>query len=148
MRRWAHPLRKAIAVLRDEINTALKGAMKARDERRVSTLRMVNAALKNADLEAQGQGKSALADDETTRVAPVQATLASDKTTRAPETPAASAGSSISDNYMTERDLQSLAAELGEVKGRLSRELCGWRPERNRRRRLGHGMDCHEQLGR
>jgi len=46
-------------VLRDEINTALKGAMKARDERRVSTLRMVNAALKNADLEAQG-----LADDE------------------------------------------------------------------------------------
>jgi uncharacterized protein len=64
MWRWAHPLRKAIAVLRDEINTALKGAMKARDERRVSTLRMVNAALKNADLEAQGQGKSALADDE------------------------------------------------------------------------------------
>ena len=46
-------------MLRDEINTALKGAMKARDERRVSTLRMVNAALKNADLEAQG-----LADDE------------------------------------------------------------------------------------
>src|SRR4029079_15201385 len=62
--RWARPLRKAIAVLRDEINTALKGAMKARDERRVSTLRMVNAALKNADLEAQGQGKSVLADDE------------------------------------------------------------------------------------
>src|SRR5882762_9959816 len=55
---------KAIAVLRDEINTALKGAMKARDERRVSTLRLVNAALKNADLEAQGQGKPVLADDE------------------------------------------------------------------------------------
>ena len=51
-------------MLRDEINTALKGAMKTRDERRVSTLRMVNAALKNADLEAQGQGKSVLADDE------------------------------------------------------------------------------------
>ena len=51
-------------MLRDEINTALKGAMKARDERRVSTLRLVNAALKNADLEAQGQGKSVLADDE------------------------------------------------------------------------------------
>ena len=32
--------------------------MKARDERRVSTLRMVNAAIKNADLEAQGQGKA------------------------------------------------------------------------------------------
>jgi uncharacterized protein YqeY len=51
-------------VLRDEINTALKGAMKARDERRVSTLRLVNAALKNADLEAQGQGKPALGEDE------------------------------------------------------------------------------------
>jgi len=57
-------LRKAIAVLRDEINTALKDAMKARDERRVSTLRLVNAALKNADLEAQGKGKQALSDEE------------------------------------------------------------------------------------
>jgi uncharacterized protein len=57
-------LRKAIAVLRDEINTALKDAMKARDERRVSTLRLVNAALKNADIEAQGKGKPALSDDE------------------------------------------------------------------------------------
>src|SRR6516165_7966680 len=46
-------LRKAIAVLRDEINTALKSAMKARDERRVSTLRLVNAAIKNADIEAE-----------------------------------------------------------------------------------------------
>ena len=51
-------------MLRDEINTALKDAMKARDERRVSTLRLVNAALKNADLEAQGQGKPGLSDDE------------------------------------------------------------------------------------
>ena len=47
-------------MLRDEINTALKGAMKARDERRVSTLRMVNAAIKNADIEARGQGKEPL----------------------------------------------------------------------------------------
>jgi uncharacterized protein len=51
-------------VLRDEINTALKAAMKARDERRVSTLRLVNAALQNADIEAQGRGKSALSDEE------------------------------------------------------------------------------------
>jgi uncharacterized protein YqeY len=57
-------LRKAIAVLRDEINTALKGAMKARDERRVSTLRLVNAAIKNADIDAQGGGREVLADDE------------------------------------------------------------------------------------
>jgi hypothetical protein len=47
-------------VLRDNINNAVKEAMKARDERRVSTLRMMNAAIKNADLEAQGQGKHEL----------------------------------------------------------------------------------------
>src|SRR5882757_4814273 len=57
-------LRKAIAVLRDEINTALKVAMKARDERRVSTLRLVNAAFQTADIEAETGKKSALADDD------------------------------------------------------------------------------------
>jgi uncharacterized protein len=51
-------------VLRDEINTALKGAMKARDERRVSTLRLVNAAIQNADIEAETAKKSALSDDD------------------------------------------------------------------------------------
>ncbi|MFZ0070598.1 MAG: GatB/YqeY domain-containing protein [Xanthobacteraceae bacterium] len=51
-------------MLRDEINNALKGAMKARDERRVSTLRLVNSALKNADIEARGQNKGPLGDDE------------------------------------------------------------------------------------
>jgi uncharacterized protein YqeY len=44
-------------MLRDAINSALKDAMKSRDERRTSTLRMVNAAIKNADIEARGQGK-------------------------------------------------------------------------------------------
>jgi uncharacterized protein YqeY len=47
-------------VLRDAINNAMKEAMKARDERRVSTLRMMNAAIKNADIEARGQGKEPL----------------------------------------------------------------------------------------
>jgi uncharacterized protein YqeY len=51
-------------MLRDEINNALKDAMKARDERRVSTLRLVNSALKNADIEARGQSKGPLGDDE------------------------------------------------------------------------------------
>ena len=51
-------------MLRDEINTALKGAMKARDERRVSTLRLINAALQNADIEAQGRAKLVLSDEE------------------------------------------------------------------------------------
>ena len=50
-------------MLRDQINDALKDAMKSKDQRRVSTLRLVNAALKNADIEARGQGKEALADD-------------------------------------------------------------------------------------
>jgi uncharacterized protein YqeY len=36
-------LQEAIAVLRDQINNALKGAMKAGDTRRVSTLRLINA---------------------------------------------------------------------------------------------------------
>jgi uncharacterized protein len=51
-------------VLRDEINTALKSAMKARDERRVSTLRLVNAAIKNAEIDAQMHGRPSLGDDE------------------------------------------------------------------------------------
>ena len=47
-------------MLRDDINNALKDAMKAGDERRVSTLRLVNSSLKNADIEARGQGKPPL----------------------------------------------------------------------------------------
>ena len=44
-------------MLREKINNAVKDAMKSRDERRVSTLRMMNASIKNADIEARGQGK-------------------------------------------------------------------------------------------
>ncbi|HEU5276096.1 MAG TPA: GatB/YqeY domain-containing protein [Xanthobacteraceae bacterium] len=51
-------------MLRDDINNALKTAMKAQDQRRVSTLRLINAAFKNADIEARGAGKPALTDDE------------------------------------------------------------------------------------
>ena len=51
-------------MLRDDINNALKDAMKARDERKVSTLRMVNSSLKNADIEARGAGKPPLGDAE------------------------------------------------------------------------------------
>jgi uncharacterized protein YqeY len=51
-------------VLRDEINAALKAAMKARDQRRVDALRLVNSAIQNADIEAAGQGRAALADAE------------------------------------------------------------------------------------
>ena len=51
-------------MLRDDINNALKDAMKAGEARRVSTLRMVNSSLKNADIEARGQGKPALSDED------------------------------------------------------------------------------------
>jgi uncharacterized protein YqeY len=55
---------KGIAMLRDDINNALKTAMKAQDQRKVSTLRMVNSTIKNADIEARGAGKGPLGDDE------------------------------------------------------------------------------------
>ena len=51
-------------MLRDDINNAVKDAMKAKDERKLSTLRMVNSSLKNADIEARGQGKPPLGDEE------------------------------------------------------------------------------------
>jgi len=51
-------------MLRDDINNALKDAMKAKDERRVSTLRLVNSTLKNADIEARGQGRGPVGDDD------------------------------------------------------------------------------------
>jgi uncharacterized protein YqeY len=51
-------------MLRDDINNAVKEAMKAKDERKLSTLRMVNSTIKNADIEARGQGKPLLADGD------------------------------------------------------------------------------------
>lgn len=53
-----------MTVLRDDINTALKEAMKAGDKVRLSTLRLVNAALKDRDIEARGHGKDPLGDDD------------------------------------------------------------------------------------
>ena len=51
-------------MLRDDINNALKEAMKAKNERAVSTLRLVNSVIKNADIEARGQGKEPLNEAE------------------------------------------------------------------------------------
>ena len=51
-------------MLRENISNAMKEAMKARDERRVSTLRLMNAAIQNADIEATGQGKQPLNEAE------------------------------------------------------------------------------------
>src|SRR5579883_412528 len=49
-------------VLRDEINEAVKTAMKSQDKLKLGTLRMVNSAIKIADIEARGAGKAALGD--------------------------------------------------------------------------------------
>src|SRR5262249_24811261 len=43
-------------MLRDDINNAVKEAMKAKEERKLSTLRMMNSTIKNADIDARGQG--------------------------------------------------------------------------------------------
>ena len=51
-------------MLRDDINNAVKDAMRAKDERKLSTLRMVNSTLKNSDIEARGQGKPPLSDED------------------------------------------------------------------------------------
>jgi len=44
--------------MRDALNNQLKAAMKAGDKRRVETIRLINAALKDKDIEARGQGKA------------------------------------------------------------------------------------------
>jgi len=48
--------------MRDKINDDLKAAMKAGDKARVGTLRLVNAAIKSADIEARPSGKDKIAD--------------------------------------------------------------------------------------
>ena len=50
--------------MRERFTQDLKDAMKAGDARRVSTLRLVNSSLKNADIEARGQGKPPLSDED------------------------------------------------------------------------------------
>lgn len=49
--------------MREQLNRELKTAMKAGDKRRVDTIRMVNAALKDRDIEARGQGKTVSDED-------------------------------------------------------------------------------------
>jgi uncharacterized protein len=51
-------------VLREKINEAMKASMKAQDKLRLSTLRLANAAIKNADIEARTAGKGPLSDDD------------------------------------------------------------------------------------
>ena len=51
--------------LREQINDSLKEAMKAKDQKRVGTLRLINAALKDRDIAARTEtSRELLGDDE------------------------------------------------------------------------------------
>jgi uncharacterized protein YqeY len=50
------------AIMRDKINADLKDAMKTGDKARVGTLRLINAAIKSADIEARPSGKDKISD--------------------------------------------------------------------------------------
>ena len=51
--------------LREQINDSLKEAMKAKDQKRVGTLRLINAALKDKDIAARTEtSRELLGDDE------------------------------------------------------------------------------------
>ena len=50
--------------MRDAISEGYKTALKAGDKRRTATLRAVNAAIKDKDIDARGQGKGPLSDED------------------------------------------------------------------------------------
>jgi uncharacterized protein YqeY len=50
--------------MRETITAALKAATKAQDKRRISTLRLIAAAIKDRDIAARGVGKSEATDAE------------------------------------------------------------------------------------
>lgn len=50
--------------LRDEMMQHLKEAMKSGEKRKVATIRMMQAALKDRDIEARGLGKEPLSDED------------------------------------------------------------------------------------
>jgi uncharacterized protein YqeY len=51
-------------MLREKFNAALKEAMLAKDQRRVGTVRLILAALKEKDIEARGLGRDATSEEE------------------------------------------------------------------------------------
>ena len=50
--------------MRDKINDDLKTAMKAGDKDRVGTLRLINSAIKSADIDARPSGKDKISDSD------------------------------------------------------------------------------------
>ena len=54
--------------MRETIAEALKTAVKAQDKRRVSTLRLINAAIHDRDIAHRGAGKDPVSDDEVLQI--------------------------------------------------------------------------------
>lgn len=50
--------------MREAISEGYKTALKAGDKRRTATLRAINAAIKDKDIDARGQGKGPLGDED------------------------------------------------------------------------------------
>ena len=50
--------------MRDHINNELKQAIKAQQKRRMSTLRLINAAIKDRDIASRSNGQDGVADSE------------------------------------------------------------------------------------
>jgi uncharacterized protein YqeY len=57
---WPKP---GSTLMRDELNTAMKAAMRAQDKARLGTIRLILAAIKDRDLGIQGKPGSAAPDD-------------------------------------------------------------------------------------
>jgi uncharacterized protein YqeY len=49
--------------MRERFTTEMKEAMKAGDKRKLATVRLIQAALKDKDIEARGAGKEPLSDE-------------------------------------------------------------------------------------
>jgi uncharacterized protein YqeY len=54
--------------MREQINEALKAAIKAQDKRRMSTLRLINAAIKDRDIAARSSDKKCASDAEVLQI--------------------------------------------------------------------------------
>ena len=50
--------------MRNRLNDAMKEAMKAGEKRKLATLRLINAAIKDRDIHARGAGQERVSDDE------------------------------------------------------------------------------------
>lgn len=51
-------------MMRDKLSEALKDAMKAKDTRRLSTVRLIQTAIKDRDIANRGLGKDPVSDDD------------------------------------------------------------------------------------